>query len=66
MANRVRIVPKGRAAVDSWDTATVLRKANTIKRGPGNKMALSVVFHTQLVPPIWSTFLLTRSHQCPT
>ena len=61
MANRIMIVPKGSAAVDEWVTATVLRNENMTNMGPGKRIALSVVFHTQFVPPICE-YILTDTY----
>jgi len=45
------MVPAGRAAVAPRDQAAELRMTKATNKGAGNKLAVKMVFQTQLVPP---------------
>jgi hypothetical protein len=52
-ASMTRMVPNGSAAVEVLMMATVFRKENTAKSGPGKTSEFRMVFQTQLRPPSW-------------
>ena len=52
MTRMMQMVPKGRAAVERYTMATVLRKEKVASMGPQNNAVVSSTLRTQLVPPI--------------